>query len=127
MCEISKTLSIVKGELLDAQEKQEQHGLREWLRQIKDVFSDAQDALDDYECDALRKQVIEEHGRPSNKVCQLFSSFSLLGFRPKIANDIEEIKDRLDKVVADGAKFGLERIELDNVDNLTDVLCMRGK
>ncbi|XP_040868468.1 disease resistance protein RPP13-like [Glycine max] len=51
---IKDTLSIVKGVLLDAEEKKEQkHGLREWLRQIQNVCLDAEDVLDGFECHNL--------------------------------------------------------------------------
>lgn len=47
---IKDTLSIVRGLLLDAEEnKDKKHGLREWLRQIHNTCSDAEDVLDGFE------------------------------------------------------------------------------
>jgi len=61
--EVSQTLLLVKAVLLDAEEKQqENYELREWLRQIKHVFSDAKNMLDEFECETLRKQVVQAHG-----------------------------------------------------------------
>ncbi|KAG4912971.1 hypothetical protein JHK82_053551 [Glycine max] len=60
---IKDTLSIVKGVLLDAEEKKEhKHGLREWLRQIQNVCLDAEDILGGFECQNLRKQVVKALG-----------------------------------------------------------------
>ncbi|KAH1208164.1 hypothetical protein GmHk_15G043042 [Glycine max] len=53
---IIDTLSIVKGVLLDAEEK---HGLLEWLRQIQNICFDVEDVLDGYECQSLRKHVVK--------------------------------------------------------------------
>ena len=53
--EFTRTLSLVKVVLLDAEQKQEHnHELREWLKQLKRVFSDAQDVLDEFECQTLQ-------------------------------------------------------------------------
>ncbi|KAL2320776.1 hypothetical protein Fmac_029745 [Flemingia macrophylla] len=66
--EFKETLSLVKAVLLDAEQKQEQNNeLREWLRQIKRVFYDAEDVLDEFECQTLRKQVIKAHGTTKSK------------------------------------------------------------
>ncbi|CAN6576058.1 unnamed protein product [Malus baccata var. baccata] len=57
-------MSTIKGVLLDAEEKQANNKeLRSWLRQVKNVFLDAEDVLDEFDCEALRKQVVEKfHG-----------------------------------------------------------------
>ena len=49
--------------LLDAEEKQvKNRGLTIWLEQLKDVFYDAVDVLDEFECEALRRDVVKTHG-----------------------------------------------------------------
>ncbi|KAK8473434.1 hypothetical protein PHAVU_001G132748 [Phaseolus vulgaris] len=63
------TLLIVKGLLLDAEEKKEKkHGLREWLRQIQNVCLDPEDLLDGFESQSLRKQVLKASGSTRMKV-----------------------------------------------------------
>ena len=105
------TMSIVKGVLLDAEEKKDKkHGLREWLRQIQNVCLDAEDVLDGFECQNLRKQVLKASGTTSMKVNHLFSSSNSLVFRFRMAWQIKNVTRRLDKIAADGNKFGLERI-----------------
>ncbi|RYR04273.1 hypothetical protein Ahy_B06g083933 [Arachis hypogaea] len=108
------TLSYVKAVLLDAEQKQEQnHALREWLKQIKRVFSDAEIVLDELECEILRKQVVKAYGTTKHKVGRFFSSSNSLVFRYKMSKKLEEIRKRLDLVAADRNKFGLERIDAD--------------
>ncbi|XP_045793318.1 disease resistance protein RGA2-like [Trifolium pratense] len=109
---IKDTLSIVKGLLLDAEEKKnKQHALREWLRQIRNICSDAEDVLDGFELQDKKKQVMKVFGSTSMKVRHFFSSSNPLAFRFKMSCQIKEIKDRLDKVAADGTRFGLMRID----------------
>ncbi|KAI5318432.1 hypothetical protein L3X38_038140 [Prunus dulcis] len=44
---LGRTMSAIKAVLLDAEEKQAHNKeLRSWLRQLKDVFLDAEDLLD---------------------------------------------------------------------------------
>ncbi|KAK2353871.1 putative disease resistance protein RGA3 [Trifolium repens] len=111
---IKDTLSIVRGLLLDAEEKKDQkHGLREWLRQIQNICYDAEDILDGFELQDKRKQAVEASGSTRMKVRHFFSSSNPLAFRFKMAYQIKEIRDRLNKVAADGARFGLGRIDVE--------------
>ncbi|MCI04567.1 disease resistance protein, partial [Trifolium medium] len=109
---IKNTLSIVRGVLLDAEEKKDQkHGLREWLRQIHNICYDAEDILDGFELQDKKKQVVEASGSTRMKVRHYFSSSNPLAFRFKMAYQIKEIRDRLNKVAADGTGFGLVRMD----------------
>ncbi|PNX80363.1 disease resistance protein rga2-like, partial [Trifolium pratense] len=108
------TLSIVNGLLLDAECKKDQkHGLREWLRQIQNICYDAQDILDRFELQDKRKQVFKSSGSTKLKVHRLilFSNNRFV-FRVKMARKIKEIRDRLDKVAADGTRFGLATVSV---------------
>lgn len=111
--EFEKTLSSVKAVLLDAEQKQEQnHELREWLRQLKHVFSDTEDALDEFECKTLQKQVVNAHGTTKTKVGGLFSTSNPLVFHYMMAQQIKYVSKRLYKVTADRHKFGLQTIDV---------------
>ena len=112
--DLTKTLSLIKAVLLDAQQKQEHnHELREWLTQIKTVFSDAEDLLDEFECQTLRNKVVKAHGSTKDKVSHFFSTFNPLVFRYQMAQQIKDISNRLDKVAADRHKFSLQTIDVD--------------
>ncbi|RYR01378.1 hypothetical protein Ahy_B06g080253 isoform F [Arachis hypogaea] len=112
--DLKTSLSYVKAVLLDAEQKQEQnHELREWLKQIKLIFYDAENVLDQVNCETLRKQVIRDYGTPKDKVGHFFSSSNPLVFRYKLALQIKDIRKRLDRVAADRDKFGLQVIDVD--------------
>ncbi|XP_047166985.1 putative disease resistance protein RGA1 [Vigna umbellata] len=112
--DLTNTLSLVKDVLLDAQQKQEHnHELRRWLSQLKTVFSDAEDVLDEFECQTLRKKVVKAHGSTKDKVSHFFSSSNPLVFRYKMAQQIKDINNRLDKVAANKRKFSLQMSDVD--------------
>nr|KYP70549.1 Disease resistance protein RGA2 [Cajanus cajan] len=112
--EFKETLSLVKAVLLDADQKQEHnHELQEWLRQIKRVFYDAEDLLDEFECETLRKQVVKAHGTTKDKVAHFFSNSNPLVIRYRMAQQIKDVSKRLDKVAADRHKFDLQIIHVD--------------
>ncbi|KAK2400346.1 putative disease resistance protein RGA3 [Trifolium repens] len=103
------TSSLIKAVLLDAEQKQWQNNeLREWLRQIKCVFYDAEDVIDDFECEALKLQVVNTSGSTRSKVRHFFSSSNPLAYRLKMAHQIKDINARLTKVAADRHNFGLQ-------------------
>ncbi|CAJ2673541.1 unnamed protein product [Trifolium pratense] len=106
---IKDTTSLIKAVLLDAEQKQWQNNeLREWLRQTKCVFSDAEDIIDDFECEALQLQVVNTSGSIRRKVRHYFSSSNPLAYRLKMAHQIKDINARLTKVAADRHNFGLQ-------------------
>ncbi|KAI5404785.1 hypothetical protein KIW84_051809 [Lathyrus oleraceus] len=66
---IKDTLTIVKYVLLDAENKKDQnHGLQEWLKQIQNIFYDAEDVLDEVQCQESRNQFVQASGSKRLKV-----------------------------------------------------------
>ena len=93
---LENTLSTIKAVLLDAEDQQvHNQELTIWLGQLKEVFYDAQDVLDEFECEALRRQVVEIQGSTTRKVRRFFSSSNSLVFRTKMAHKVKEIRARL--------------------------------
>ncbi|MED6181649.1 hypothetical protein PIB30_021242 [Stylosanthes scabra] len=90
--DLKTSLLYVKAVLLDAEQKQEHnHELREWLKQIKLIFYDAENLLDQL----------------TVNLCASKCS------RPTALPKTREIRKRLDKVAADRDKFGLQTIAVD--------------
>ncbi|KAM4091808.1 hypothetical protein ACJW30_09G163800 [Castanea mollissima] len=105
------TMSIIQAVLLDAEEKQvKNRGLTVWLGQLKDVFHDATDVLDEFECEALRRQVVRTYGNTSNQVLDSISSssFNPLGFSYKMSQKIKGIRESLEELAKKRALFNLE-------------------
>ncbi|GAU45768.1 hypothetical protein TSUD_24320 [Trifolium subterraneum] len=113
--DIKNTVSLIKAVLLDSEQKQlKNHELQEWLRQIKRIFNNAEDVIDDFECEALRKHVVNTSGSIGRKVRRYYSSSNPLVYRLKMAHQIKHIKERFNKVAADRHNFGLTINENDN-------------
>ncbi|GAU30083.1 hypothetical protein TSUD_332520 [Trifolium subterraneum] len=109
--EIKDTLSIIRSLLLDAEEKKnQQHALREWLRQVQSICFDAEDVLDEFSWQVKLKQAEEDSGSTRMKVRHYVSSSNPVAFRFKMAHQIKDIRGRLNKAAANGTGFGLVRI-----------------
>ncbi|KAG2405654.1 uncharacterized protein HKW66_Vig0049090 [Vigna angularis] len=112
--DLTKNLSLVKAVLLDAQQKQDHnHQLREWLTQLKTVFSEAEDVLDEFECQTLQNKVVKAHRNTKDKVSHFLSTSNPLLFRYKMTQQIKYINKRLDKVAVRRHKFSLQIIDVD--------------
>ena len=58
---LGNTVSTIQAVLLDAEEKQAQnHAVRDWLGKLKDAMYEADDLLDDYSTELLRRQVMTQ-------------------------------------------------------------------
>nr|XP_007145624.1 hypothetical protein PHAVU_007G254500g [Phaseolus vulgaris]ESW17618.1 hypothetical protein PHAVU_007G254500g [Phaseolus vulgaris] len=112
--QMKTTMTLIRGVLLDAQQKNPlSSALSEWLRQVKRVFSDAEDIVDDFECEALRKHVVKTYGDCSRKVRHFFSTSNPLVYRLRMAHRIQDINTRLAKLAAQRSMFGLQIIDQD--------------
>ena len=100
--------SILQSVLRDAEKKQAHNErLRMWLVRLKDVFNDTVDVLDEFECETLRRQVVNEYGSVGTNVCRFFSRSNPVAFCFSIAHKVKEIRERLDEIVQDMAQFQL--------------------
>ncbi|KAG2403418.1 uncharacterized protein HKW66_Vig0187050 [Vigna angularis] len=112
--QMKATMALIKGVLLDAEKKNPQSSaLNEWLTQIKRVFSDAEDIVDDFECEALRKHVVNTYGSCSRKVRRFFSSSNPVVYGLRMAHHIQDINTRLTKLSTQLSMFGLQIIDHD--------------
>ncbi|XP_050245665.1 putative disease resistance protein RGA4 isoform X3 [Quercus robur] len=109
------TLSAIQAKLLDAEERQaKERGLSLWLGELKDVLYDAVDVLDEFECEALRKQVVKTYGSTGKKVRRFFSCSNPLAFRFKMGHRMKEIRERLEEIKKVSDQFNLQERQLDD-------------
>jgi Leucine-rich repeat (LRR) protein len=106
---LQDTMLSVRAVLLDAEERQATSpSLSTWLAELKDVFYDAIDVLDEFECEDLRRQVVKKHGSTGKKVRRFFSSFKPVDFRFTMGHRIKEIREELEGLAEVRARFHLE-------------------
>ncbi|ESR34614.1 hypothetical protein CICLE_v10006631mg [Citrus x clementina] len=104
---LKKTLTIVKSVVLDAEEKQvHSHQLRDGLEKLKDACYDAEDVLDEFEVENLRRQVIKQRSI-GRKLRHFFGSSNPIAFRFKMGHQIKKIRERFDEITSMMGKFNL--------------------
>ncbi|XP_007029648.2 PREDICTED: putative disease resistance protein RGA1 [Theobroma cacao] len=100
LAKLKTTLTTIKAVLLDAEEKQaHDNQLRVWLQELRDACYDADDVLDEFEIEALRKQVVKQRSI-RKKVSHFFSSSNPLAFRFKLAHKIKKVTERFVEIAA---------------------------
>ncbi|XP_017976548.1 PREDICTED: putative disease resistance protein RGA3 [Theobroma cacao] len=111
--ELQDTMTRIKAVLLDAERQQHQNeALRLSICKLRDLFYDAEDVIDEIECEALRKEVVN-YPSTSIKVRCLPSCFVPLAFSSKMGHKIKEINKRIDKIATEWDRFNLGQ-QVDN-------------
>ncbi|XP_052730126.1 putative disease resistance protein RGA3 isoform X1 [Vigna angularis] len=111
---MTESMALIRGVLSDAEQKTPQSSaLSQWLRQVKRVFCDAEDIVDDFECEALRKHVVKTYGSCSRKVSRFFSKSNPAVYRLRMAHHIQDINTRLTKLASQRTLFALQVIDRD--------------
>ncbi|XP_055961585.1 putative disease resistance protein RGA3 [Mercurialis annua] len=106
--QIKKLLKAITAVLLDAEQHQSwNHRIQVWLEDLKDVLYDIEDAVDGFECEALRRLVVKDAGSISRKVRRFFSGSNPLAFRFKMAHKLKNIRERVAEIVKLKSDFGL--------------------
>ncbi|KAG8478924.1 hypothetical protein CXB51_028926 [Gossypium anomalum] len=96
---LEENMTYIKSALFDA-EKLQQHNqtLRLSLTKLRGVFYDAEDVLDEFRCDALRKEL---------KTVR-FSSISIpFAYSLRMGQKIKKINERLETIATDFKRFNL--------------------
>ncbi|XVF41676.1 hypothetical protein PTKIN_Ptkin01aG0299100 [Pterospermum kingtungense] len=97
---LKTTLTTVKAVLLDAEAKQaHDNQMQVWLQGLKDACYDAEDVLDEFEIEALRRQVLKQRSIAS-KVSDFFSRSNPLAFRFRMAHKIKNVTERFGEIAA---------------------------
>ena len=103
---LEDTLSTVRAVLVDAEEKKESsQAVAAWVRRLNDVVYAADDLLDDFAFEELRRKTDVRGGRFGGQVRDFFSSSNHLAFRFKMGRRIKAIRERLDDIANDISKF----------------------
>ena len=105
---LQDSMRIISAFLKDAENKQDRNNsITDWLQQLKRVFLDAGDVLDEIECETLRNEVVKKYGSVFRKVCHFFSFSNHIALSIKMAHKIKEIRERIDKIASPRTNCGL--------------------
>ncbi|PPD70514.1 hypothetical protein GOBAR_DD32614 [Gossypium barbadense] len=94
--DLKSTVSIIKAALFNAEERSvTSHLVKDWLDKLKDVLYDADDLLDDFSTEALRKDLMGGN-KLTKEVRLFFSSSNQFAYGLRMGHQIKAIKARLD-------------------------------
>uniref|UniRef100_A0A8N4IBI7 Disease resistance protein RGA2-like n=1 Tax=Elaeis guineensis var. tenera TaxID=51953 RepID=A0A8N4IBI7_ELAGV len=93
MEKLQSKLSMIQNVLDDAEKKSiTNKALQGWLKKLKDAALDADDVVDEFQTEALRRRM-ERYDRMTGKVRDFFSSNNPIAFRYKIGDSIKNKSD----------------------------------
>ncbi|GLT55757.1 hypothetical protein SLA2020_288500 [Shorea laevis] len=99
LLKLRNSLNQIQHVLQDAEERQSEVAIRDWLQKLKDVAYDMVDVLDEVAYEVLRHQV--ETQSQVKRVRNFFSPSNPIAFRFNMANKIKKINESLVKVKGD--------------------------
>ncbi|OWM65587.1 hypothetical protein CDL15_Pgr009113 [Punica granatum] len=111
LVKLQTTVSIIGGMLREADKRRvEAEYVKEWLKKLKELFYDADDLLDDFSTEVLRRRrVTGGLNWILNEVRIFFSSSNQLLYPSEMAHRVKEIRERIDAIWNDrSAYFQLE-------------------
>ncbi|KAF8015818.1 hypothetical protein BT93_H1380 [Corymbia citriodora subsp. variegata] len=98
---LKDTVETIQAVLLDAEKQRwHQHQVKHWLKRLKDVMYDVHDLLDDVATEDLRQKVTSG-SKMLKEECIFFSKSNQLRHRFKVANKIQELRKKLDRIKND--------------------------
>ncbi|XP_026428228.1 putative disease resistance protein RGA3 [Papaver somniferum] len=105
---LQRTSEMILAVIADAERRQDKEELvRLWLRRLKDIAYDADDVIDEFSYEDMRRRDREDSWK--HKVLDFTSSSNpSLIFRFKMAKKIKDINKRLNEITQDIDRFQLE-------------------
>nr|DAD30269.1 TPA_asm: hypothetical protein HUJ06_031737 [Nelumbo nucifera] len=102
---LSRRLSTIQAVLQDAEEQQiNKPAVKIWLQSLKDAAYDAEDVLDEFLTEALRRKM---DNRAMTKVSNIF-------LRSRMGHKIKRVMEKIDRIAAERSQFNLRESETDS-------------
>uniref|UniRef100_A0A0E0ENJ1 Uncharacterized protein n=1 Tax=Oryza meridionalis TaxID=40149 RepID=A0A0E0ENJ1_9ORYZ len=104
---LERQLLAVQCKLADAEEKSETNpAVKRWMKDLKAVAYEADDVLDDFQYEALRRKV-KIGDSTKRKVLGYFTPHSPLLFRVTMSRKLNNVLKKINELVEEMNKFGL--------------------
>ncbi|THG23693.1 hypothetical protein TEA_008790 [Camellia sinensis var. sinensis] len=105
---LCRRLTLIRALLSDAENRRLTSAtMCEWLKNIKRVTGDAENVLDEFAYETLRRK-LEVQNRMRNKVRNFFSLSNPLAFHLKMAHKVKDINSMLDLICKEANDIGLK-------------------
>ncbi|XP_027364345.1 putative disease resistance protein RGA1 [Abrus precatorius] len=105
--ELKNTIESINDVLLDADNKQEQARVRNWIRRFKKALHYADDFIDDLAIEYMRHNMDAGQGKEVTKVLYPLSSSNRIDFPIQMADEIKKTRESFNDVVEDTFKLNL--------------------
>ncbi|XP_026428384.1 putative disease resistance RPP13-like protein 1 [Papaver somniferum] len=103
---LKDTLESIQALMSDAEKKQVNYDtVRLWLRRLKDVVYDADDVLDEFAYEVMRRDAVG--GKLKHKVRDFVSPSNPLVFHFKMSRQIRGINAKLDEIYNENVRYSL--------------------
>nr|XP_018687047.1 PREDICTED: putative disease resistance protein RGA4 [Musa acuminata subsp. malaccensis] len=103
---LGRTLLRIQSIVGDAEEQQiKDTAVKKWLTALRDAAYAAEDVLDEFNLEILRKSNRAIENKMMGKVSDFFSSHNALYFRFKMARKLNEVVKSIDEIAAESRKF----------------------
>ncbi|CAB4262990.1 unnamed protein product [Prunus armeniaca] len=108
LARLGDSLSLMQNILRDAAEQptDQGHAVKAWVKKLKDIAQDADDVLDEFQYEVLRRK-LELQNHMKKKVLNFFSVSNPIAFRLKMARKIKNINQLLANLKSDASLIGL--------------------
>ncbi|XP_043717985.1 putative disease resistance protein RGA3 [Telopea speciosissima] len=105
---LQETFPMIQAVLNDAEIRQvREEPVRLWLKRLKDVAYEVDDALDEFSFEAMRRRM-EIQNSKMEKVCYFFSRKNPIAFRSRMVHKIKDINEKLDLIEKDMKMFNFK-------------------
>ncbi|PWA56188.1 Cc-nbs-lrr resistance protein [Artemisia annua] len=108
-------LKMIRAKLRDAERPKGSEAVTEWLKQLKDVVSDADDLLDEVQYEVLRREV-KKRDQTTRKI-QFLPNLKKFSFRREMGHKIEKINKKLSEINKQALELGLQNEQQSPVPN----------
>ncbi|XP_030949112.1 disease resistance protein RGA2-like [Quercus lobata] len=106
---LKSRVSTIQAVLLDAEKRSSQNDvIKNWLGKLKDVLHDADDVLDDFSTEVLRRKVMSGN-KMTKEVRIFFSSENQPAFCNKMGHEIKAISERLNAIEKEMMAYDFSR------------------
>jgi hypothetical protein len=111
---LEESLTMIKAVLKDAARRPvTDDSVKLWLEKLQDVAYDAEDVLDEFAYEILRKD------QKKGKVRDCFSLHNPVAFRLNMGQKVKEINGALDEIRKDAAVFQLTSLHVDRAQEVS--------
>ncbi|KAJ6383082.1 hypothetical protein OIU77_031496 [Salix suchowensis] len=105
---LKDTVTSITAVIQDAEVQNKQnHQIEDWLKKLRQVVYDAEDLLEDFSTQVLRKQLMSGNG-VSREVRVFFSRSNQFVYGLRMGHRVEGIRERLNDIEVDSKIFNFE-------------------